>query len=318
MTKKCGRCQCRMRGAATLCQKCARVLTKRLQSVPGLVADLIIMRSGEQRLGAPDTPRVHLTAVPRIPVQLMPRDGAPTLRGDRELTALRDAVIDTTQRLAATLGVAGAPVGPGLAQLVLNNRYTTRAGAARVRLESTPATPMEMAALWCAAHPRDLRTHPDAAIMYRRIGSAVHRIEAAIDPERRRYLGPCPTEIGDTGRTCGARLLAAPGRTKVRCTRCHTGHVVADIETAALRRAEDGLWTATELLEHVLPSIGQHISRPTLYRWAHKRIIVARGHMSHDGRITDRQQRPGDPEVFRLGDVLAAAAREHTNRKANP
>lgn len=318
MRGTCGRCRCRVRGSATLCQKCARVLTARLQSVPGLVADLIVMRSGEQRLGAPDTPRVHLTAVPRIPVQLIPRDGAPKLRGDRELVALRDAVIDTTQRLAAALGVAGAPVGPGLAQLVLNNRAATRAtGIDRVRLESTPATPMEMAALWCACHPKDLRTHPDAAIMYRRIGSAVRRIEAAIDPERRRYLGPCPTEVGDAGRTCGARLLAAPDRTTVRCTRCHTSYVVADIEAAALRRAEDGLWTAAELLEHVLPSIGHHIARSTLYRWTHKRIVPPRGHMSSDGRITDRQLWPGDPEVYRLGDVLAAAARDNTaSRKA--
>ncbi|WP_410877387.1 hypothetical protein [Nocardia sp. A7] len=320
MKTKCGRVPCKVRGPATLCQRCARDLVERLQSIPGLVADVIIMRSGEQRLGAPDTPRVHLTATPRIPVQLMPRNGAPALRGDRELTGLRDAVIDTTQRLAAALGVAGAPVGHGLAQLVLNNRGYTRAGTDLLRLDSTPATPMEMAAIWCACHLKDLRNHPDAAVIYRRISNAVSRVEAAIDPERRRYLGPCPTEVGDAGQTCGARLLAAPDRATVRCTRCHTSYVVADLEADAMRRAEDGLWTAAELLEHVLPSIGHHIPRSTLYWWTRKRVVPPRGHMSSDGRITDHQRWPGDPEVYRLGDVLAAAARDTnpTPRKANP
>lgn len=76
--------------------------------------------------------------------------------------------------------------------------------------------------------------------------------------------------------------------------------------------------TAGELLDWVLPSIGVHVPRSTLYRWAHKRTIPARGYQGADGRITDHRIHSGDPEVYRLGDVLAAAARDTTTRKATP
>ncbi|WP_280301950.1 hypothetical protein [Nocardia neocaledoniensis] len=219
--------------------------------------------------------------------------------------------------LAAPLGVDGPPAGPGITQLVLNNRAHTRRGP---QFDPAPATAMEMAAIWCACHPAELRAHPDAAAIFRRTRSAVLRFHAVIDPQRRRYLGPCPTGTGPgDGRTiCGARLLATPGRSTVKCTRCRARYVVADIEADALRRAEDAKWTAVELLEHVLPSIGVHIPRATLYRWAHRHTIPVRGYQAADGRITDHRIGDNDPEVYRLGDVLTAAARDHRTRKANP
>lgn len=317
MKSTCAGCGRTVRDRAALCHRCTRALVAYLQSVPGLVADLTIMRSGEQRV-APLMPRVHLTSTPKIPAQITPRHGAPVLRGDRELADLHRAVMDTAARLAEALGVGERPMGPGIAQLVLNNRAHTRRGQAR--LDLAPATAMEMAAIWCACHPAELRTHPDAAAIFRRTSNAVLKVHAVIDPQRRRYLGPCPsgTGPGDGRAICGARLLATPGRSTVKCTRCRTRYVVADIEADALRRAEDAKWTAAELLEHVLPSIGVHIPRATLYRWAHRHTIPVRGYQAADGRITDHRIGDGDPEVYRLGDVLTAAARDHRTRKANP
>ncbi len=111
MKATCAGCQCAVRDRAALCQRCTRALVAYLQSVPGLVADLIIMRSGEQRV-APLMPRVHLTSTPKIPAQITPQRGAPVLRGDRELADLGTAVMSTAARLAAARGVGGAPPGP--------------------------------------------------------------------------------------------------------------------------------------------------------------------------------------------------------------
>lgn len=341
MKVRCAKCRCAVGDGATLCHRCGRDLAAHLQAVPGLIADLIVMRSRQDRLN-PMTPRVHSTTTPQIPVQLAQSRGgsAPAMRvrGDRELQALTTAVFATATRLADALGEPGPPTDrPGLAQLVLNNRHhhtrprdlpgpvrhydsDGRLVAVRQPRRYTdalepPATPVEQAAIWCACHAAELRTDPAAGDTYRDMSRAVLAVHGVIDPQRRRYLGPCPTETGGraddgTARTCGYKLTAAPDRRTLRCARCHHRYVVADLEAGALRRAEDGLWTLAELLEHVLPSIGHHIPRSTLYRWAHRRVIAPRGYQSDDGRrITDRRIRATDPEVYRLGDVLAAAHR---------
>lgn len=311
---RCAHCTSRVRDGS-LCQRGGRELIAALASVPALLADLTIMRSGGQRL-APATGRVHQTATPRIPIQLTPkRHGAPVLRGDRELARLTRAVMHA----AALLGVdaAGPVPHPGLVQLVHNNRHASRGrGRDAIRMD-TPPTIVELAAIWCVCHPADLRAHPDAGDAWRKMRDAIAAVHFAIDPQRRRYLGPCTAEIrgpGDTLQPCGAGLMAAAGRPNVKCRRCRTVYVVADLTADALRRAEDAVWTAAELIDHVLPSIGVHIPRPTLYRWLHRHQIPPRGYQGHDGRITTRRIRVTDAKVYRLGDVLDAAAREDAAR----
>ncbi|MGN2634608.1 hypothetical protein ACTD5D_32140 [Nocardia takedensis] len=288
-------------------------MVDQLRTVPGLVADLAVVRTGQSRTTAA-TPRVRGGGEADLS-GLHVNTTAAVMRGHHALWRLDSALTAAAAAVSETEGVHPPEHSRGLRQLVLNNRDHHTDPAA---LDETPIQRAEELAVWLACHPAALRAHPNAEAFARRIGKAVERLQDAIDPEPRRYVGPCPTVVdtieGETV-TCGRRLLARPEQRKVWCPACHRHHLTADIETAAIRHAEAGVWTLGELLGHVLPSIGRtDIARSTLYRWARRRTILPRGYQHSDGRISGRRERATDPEVYRLGDVLAAAAKSPSSR----
>ncbi len=308
MSTRCAKCRCRVGDGLTLCHRCGRALVDQLRTVPGLVADLAVVRTGQSRTTAA-TPRVRGGGEADLS-GLHVNTTAAVMRGHRALWRLDAALSSAAAAIAAAAGVHPPEHSRGLRQLVLNNRDHHTDPAA---LDENPIHRVEELAVWLACHPAALRAHPNAESFARRIGKAVEKLQDAIDPEPRRYVGPCPTVLdtidGDPV-TCGRRLLARPEQRKVWCPACERHHLAADIESAAIRHAEDGLWTLGELLGHVLPSIGRtDIARSTLYRWARRRTIGPRGYQHTDGRISGRRERATDPEVYRLGDVLTAAAK---------
>ncbi|MFE7747066.1 hypothetical protein [Nocardia sp. NPDC057455] len=329
----CQRCERPVGDDRALCPTCGEELIDALRAIPGLVADLAVLRAGQARLTPVRTG--GRSADTRLPVQLADRRGRGrvwTMQGERALTRLETSVTTWARRLARTLAVPLPVTSPGLIQLALNARHDPRRGgreettalvtAHHVRhvrrhpdaLADTPATGAELCAIWLACHPHELRTHPRAGDIAADIGAAVDGLRRVVDrPPDRRYLGPCPTAldgVDDEGRprVCGYELRVEPGKAWVKCARCKQQHDVALIEAAARTHAEDGLWTVAELVS-ILASIGRPVPRSTLYDWAHKHKIAPRGYQ-HDTRITDHKIDDTDPAVYRLGDVLALANRE--------
>lgn len=340
MKAACTVCERPVGDARALCITCRGELTKALQEIPGLYADLIILRSRQARLTSGRTG--GRSAEDPLPIRLVdPTRRDWKMQGDRALGHLADVVCGWARVIAEGLAVE-LPIGaPALVQLVANARCgpdnrehvdpvrTTDAHGHTVHvrqpqrdpvaLTTTPATAVEQCAIWLVCHPHDLSAHPAAGVMYTEIADAVAGLRRVVDrPTDRRYLGPCPTVLeghDEDGRprTCSVELRAEQGRNLVRCARCRTEHDVQALEAATLARAENEVWTVAELL-HVLKSIGTPIPRSTLYDWARTRRITPRGY-KHGARITDHRIALDDPEVYRLGDVRDVARRDTSPRK---
>lgn len=319
---QCAECSRPVGDRLTLCTHCGDRLRAELLSVPGVLADLATMRTGQARF---TSHRVgSRSSDTRLPIQVAKGE----LRGDRGYTRLETAVTGWARVLGETLGV-DVPIGErALQQLAVNGRAqpadhtavpvrTPDGKFARVAVRhpdalTSPATALEQAAVWMACHPHQLRAHEAAGEMLRDITGALGDLRRIVDrPAELRYLGPCPGELR-AGVPCEFGLRAEPGETWVRCGRCNHQHSVADLQAKARVIAEDRLYTLSEM-GNVLAAVGARVGRATLYRWAADRRIEPRGWLHEDvrgQRITDHQVAEGDRQVYRLGDALKRATRD--------
>lgn len=335
---QCAECSRPVGDRLTLCTHCGDRLRAELLSVPGVLADLTTMRSGQARF---TSQRVGSRgAEVALPVQSIARDrhesqpqdpvGA-ELRGDRGYTRLETAVTGWARVLGEHLG-EDIPIGArGLQQLAVNGRTQpadhtavpvrdaqgkfVRVARRHPDALTSPATPIEQAAVWMACYPHQLRAHEAAGEMLAEITDALTELRRIVDrPAELRYLGPCPGQLHD-GVPCEFGLRAEPGETWVRCGRCNTQHSVPDLQAKARGIAEDQLYTLFEM-RSVLAAVGTVVSKQTLHWWANGRKenrLEPRGWQHADGgrvRITDHQISERDRQVYRLGDALALAARD--------
>ncbi|MEU6582771.1 hypothetical protein [Nocardia sp. NPDC046763] len=243
------------------------------------------------------------------------RTGADML-GDEVLAWLTNAVTTWARLIADSLGVEVPVDSRGLAQLVANGRDGRRdtppvvdvvvwfehvpvgPPRRRARVKSgrgadvltTPATAVELAAVWLACHPHEVRSHPAAGELAAEVVWAVERLRAITDrPPERRYLGMCGVPLTD-GTKCPHELRAERGAGWVRCPRCRTQHDVRAIEDAARDAARTELYPLAELVR-VLATVGEPVPRRTVYDWAQRgRLLPAPG-----------------TELYRLADALELA-----------
>ncbi|MGV9666952.1 hypothetical protein [Nocardia niigatensis] len=338
MTIECPACMRPAPDGWYLCVTCADRLVAELLAVPGLVDDWTTTRAGLARVSAGRYGgRSAETALPvqsiarDLPEWAEQDEVGAALRGDRARDRLDNAVGTWARVIAEDLGVE-IPIGArGLVQLAVNARAgrldappvvevvrwlegvvvrgieSARVGPPRQRARivrrgadalSTPATPIEQAAVWLACHSHALRTHRAAGEALADITGATDAMRRVVDRSEQRYRGVCPH--------CSAELRAGLGESYVRCRGCWAQYDVAEIEATARNSAAEQLYTAYELLR-VLPELDAPVSKTTLYRWIRTHKLAERGWMDRARRITDTKRNPTDTAVYRCGDALELA-----------
>jgi hypothetical protein len=125
-------------------------------------------------------------------------------------------------------------------------------------------------------------------------------------PDPPKFCGPCPTLLTDAQRTelaadgeddreeCHTRLYAKPKADRVTCPACHLEYDVKDVQAWWYQQCGDRLFTIRELVDVVMPSLGEAVSQQLLYKWAKIGAVPVAGHAGN-----------GDI-MLKLGDVRQA------------
>jgi hypothetical protein len=116
--------------------------------------------------------------------------------------------------------------------------------------------------------------HDDMVDLTDRIKRVINR------PNPPKFCGPCPTLLTDEERAklvgggeedreeCHTRLYAKPKADRVTCPTCHLEYETKDVQAWHYEQSGDRLFTIRELVDFVLPRLGEPISQQLLYKWA--------------------------------------------------
>lgn len=301
-TNACHNCDRPTADGSLVCTTCIGTLVADLRAVPGLVDDMTVTRARLDRMSRGRNG--GKSAETALPVRLDKYDQRPT---DRPLDALNNTVLTWAQDFADYLGVDLYAIftAPGLRVITGYARGGRLGDNATVSTEAFLA--IELAAIWMAHHPNDLRHHPAADELFDDITDAVADARRAVDrlPDLS-YKGPCAYTTTDNRgeiRTCGRDLYIERGEDFARCPACGAHYDVRQLDRQILARMHEMVYTTTELIA-LLNELGHRVPKGTVHTWAARRRMAPRG-WKHNGRITDHWIHQNDPAVYRLGDALA-------------
>lgn len=309
MTTDCHNCGRTVTDDFDLCHDCMATLVKNLESVPGLVSDILITRSRQDRMSS-NLARGK-SAETALPIRLDQYDQRPT---QRPFDALTNELVTWARDLDALIGgeLDAALDSRGLRDMVHRHRHSRRPDPAS--LSQNGALDAELAAIWLSLNANDLRRHPAVAELFDGIEDAIARCRRAIDrlPELS-YKGPCPHVSYDEERqpfTCSADLYVERGEDYVSCPRCWTHHRVRDLERSIMDKMGEQLFTAADI-ERLTREMfeGEFIPAATVRQWRHREIIEPRAWKQADGTMSRYWIRRSDPPMYRLQDVLDARTR---------
>ena len=310
MTTDCHNCGRTVADDFDLCHDCMATLVKNLESVPGLVSDILITRSRQDRMSS-NLARGK-SAETALPIRLDQYDQRPT---QRPFDALTNELVTWARDLDALIdGELDAALNSrGLRDMVHRHRHSRRPDPAS--LSQDGALDAELAAIWLSLYAQDLRRHPAVSELFDGIEDAIARCRKAIDrlPELS-YKGPCPHVSYDEERqpfTCSADLYVERGEDYVSCPRCWTHHRVRDLDKSAMDRAEDQLLTIAEI-NRLLVHLDLRIPQSTLYNWAKVGALQPRAWKQADGTKSTYWIRRSDPPLYTIRDVKAVAAERQT------
>lgn len=253
---------------APICTHCTGKLADELRSVPGLLDDLLVTYSRQDRLtsgggGAGETPLPFREDVP-------------------------DAVWDLCNTLTAwardlELGEAWSERHPSSAMLARYRDHALYSAA--------------VAAILLAEHAHLIRTHPAAMEANDELVHAIGRARARTGrPTPLVYRGPCPE--------CGEEMQARPGADIVTCRGCKTDHEGRDLKDWLLQAAADYLATTEEISRALTAWSKREVKVGTIRSWKARGQLAPHGWL-HDGQWVlarphaERCCRP----LFRLGDA---------------
>lgn len=178
-------------------------------------------------------------------------------------------------------------------------------------------------ARWLAANTQAIVRIALAGALYKDINHIVGTNEHggqlvdAINRQDRTYYGPCTTTVGrdhkGQPRHCGHDLYGPRESIEITCPRCKT---TADArkQLTATTTSRD-LVTETQLLE-TLDTMGEPVSRVTLYGWIKSGALTPRGWV-HAGRIVAYKVRHKDPRVFSLSQARQLRERDQAKVKGH-
>ncbi|MEB3021293.1 DUF1922 domain-containing protein [[Mycobacterium] crassicus] len=161
-------------------------------------------------------------------------------------------------------------------------------------------------ARWLHANTHAIARLALAGGLYREINQIVGTNEQggqlvdAINRQDRTYYGPCTTITGrdhkGQPRQCGHDLYGPRESVEITCPRCKSTLDPRRQLTSTINDRD--LVTETKLLE-TLDTMGEPVSRTTLYGWIRSGALTPRGWV-HAGRIVAYKVRHKDPRVFSL------------------
>lgn len=283
MTHECGNCSRPVPDGAGICLYCSTALAGALRRVPGLLDDLVVTWSKQDRLttGGGGGHRGRPSEAP-LPVRF-------------DITAVVAAVGNEVTTWARDLvDRNGWDVADPPARVARNGKRGP------VFIATTPRIDLACyAAVWLADHIEALRRHPAVMEAHTGLTGAVAAAENAIDrPEARLFIGSCDK--------CQAALYAKPEDRNTRCELCGKAYTdVAERWDRALLRLRGYPATAAVLAGSIGQLYGVIISKRLIHSW-HCRKTITQVDVDPDTR---------EPR-FRIGQVLDRAARS-TPRKGS-
>lgn len=192
-------------------------------------------------------------------------------------------------------------------------------GPLRVGEMRGPGNTAGSMALWLAKHVHTIASQDGAATFCDEIIDATRTIERIINrPPPHRSIGPCITdpapddvldkrrEAGDYQTRCNAELSAPHKAKSVTCPQCKAVH--EDVEAVVSQNFHEMgsmNFTIRQLIDVVLPKLGELVPKRTLERWIEHGWLEVRGNDEKGANMV------------RLDDVRALRDSRPRNRKAS-
>lgn len=185
---------------------------------------------------------------------------------------------------------------------------TTPAGPPRFPIERVDAAMVA----WLQQHAADIRRHPEAPTIAKKLHQLANRTERVIDNrDPGVFFGRCEAEAVTTtevdgrvtvtvhpGQQCGADLIGRDGDEWVTCPACGTQWPTAEVEEW-LRAAAREVWLRPRDIVDALRARGEKITLEKLRNW------IARDKAEHDaGRV----RRVPYPPILQVGSDPAVDA----------
>lgn len=218
--------------AIFLCRAHESLLVERLREVPGLVGDLEVTVTRQNR-----------TVAER--------------HGSRSTTAplpWNEHAAQAAATLAAALNDASLLVG-GIEQ------------DERDPLGGVAVYDSANLARWLARNMVTLRRAPEAGELFATLDDAITVARRATDrPIEHVFAGPCRTALSD-GRCCRGDVYGRPGASEARCDDCGARFDAAERRAWMLSEIEDQA-THSGLLASLVTGLGQPVGSSTIRKWA--------------------------------------------------
>lgn len=276
--RECGNCAREVPDGAGICMHCTTALAQTLRRVPGLLDDLVVTWSKQDRLRAGGGHRTKQSEAP-LPVRF---DMPPVIAAlGNELTTWARDLVDRN--------------GWDVADPTPRSPHNSKRGV--VFPQSTTAIDLACyAAEWLADHIAQLRMHPAVMEAHRGITSAITVAENAIDrPVPWVYRGPCER--------CDAELHAAPNATTVVCGGCGEAHDGAVLRQRLLDKAADQLVTTVELSAALTGLSGMSVAIGTIRSWRSRGQLAPHAWLHEDRVVLARPVDHRDKPLFRVGEA---------------
>jgi len=275
LTGECGNCARPCEGAA-ICATCTTGLRDQLRSVPGLVDDLLVAMSRQDRITGGSGGRASEAPLPvRLDI-------------GHEIDRLGNALTTWARDLCEIHRISIYMPGVVWALRADHNIAITR------QTES-----LLVAACWLAGHVHLIRIHTAALEALRDIEQGIGRARARTDRrEPLAYRGQCWE--------CGAELRAAPQAAIVTCPDpdCREQHDGPKLRAWLLKQAREELLTAAELSAALTGLAERPVPAGTIKSWRARGQLVPRAWLHGAVSLERPHLRPVGPGV-----VLVTEAR---------
>lgn len=297
--RECGNCAREVPDGAGICMHCTTALAQTLRRVPGLLDDLVVTWSKQDRLRAGGGHRTKQSEAP-LPVRFDITAVIAAL-GNELTTWARDLVDrhgwDVPDPPRRRPHNTAKPDIPSVGAQNLRRGEVGNGRGLAVFPTSSPSTDLACyAAVWLADHIGQLRMHPAVMEAHRGITSAITVAENAIDrPVPWVYRGPCEK--------CEAELHAAPNATTVVCGGCGEAHDGAVLRQRLLDKAADQLVTTVELSAALTGLSGMSVAIGTIRSWRSRGQLAPHAWLHEDRVVLARPVDHRDKPLFRVGEA---------------
>jgi hypothetical protein len=221
----------------------------------------------------------------------------------------------------------GRQTPQGRAETLLHAARNTLTTITRDLCEHRGITPPDVVsltqiAMWLAHNVHAVACDEAAGQWWAEVSALTTGIERAVDrPNRRVWLGACPTWDEQSRTVCGVSLWAPQDAIEITCRQCHQAHNCDRLRLLTqgdLRRAKI-TWEQVRNANRVQPD-GYRVPERTLRHWRVTGRLRVRGWLRPDGSHGIAHHTPEDEPLYSWPDVerLRSSARHATRSGISP